>query len=102
MNQEIMNIIIKLIVAIVSVLITSYVIPYVKSRVDSTKYNDFLTLVQKCVEAANQIYTPEEWATKKKYVLDITEGYCKDHGVNITAEELNALIEGFVIAVKGE
>jgi len=102
MNQELITVLFKMVLAIASVLITGYVIPWIKSKADSTKYNDFLSLAQKCVEAANQIYTPEEWATKKKYVLDITESYCKEHGVNITSEELNAIIEGFVISVKGE
>lgn len=102
MNQEFLNVVIKVVVTIISVVITSVVIPWIKSKIESTKYNDFLSLVHKCVEAANQLYTPEEWATKKQYVLDIAENYCIEHGVNITAEELNAIIEGFVIAVKGE
>lgn len=101
MDQEILNMIVKIIIVVASVLITGYFIPWVKTKVSSTKYNDFLSLIEKCVEAANQIFTPEEFAQKKKYVLDITENYAKQHGVNITAEELNALIEGFVKAVKG-
>lgn len=101
MNQELIDLVVKLVIAIMSVLITGYFIPWIKTKVDSTKYNDFLALVEKCVEAANQIYTPEQWAVKKQYVLDITENYCKDHGINITAIELDAIIEGFVIAVKG-
>lgn len=101
MNQEILNMIVKTIIAVVFVLITGYFIPWLKTKANSTKYNDFLSLIEKCVEAANQLYTPEEFAQKKKYVLDITENYAKQHGVNITAAELNALIEGFVKAVKG-
>lgn len=100
MNQEILNTIIKVLVAILSVIITSVIIPWIKSKIDSTKYNDFLSLVKKCVEAANQLYTIEEWAEKKVYVLGLASNYCIEHGVNITADELNAIIEGFVIAVK--
>lgn len=100
MDQELLNIVMKVVLAIASALITGYVIPLIKSKVDSTKYNDFLTMVEMCVEAANQIYTPEEWSEKKVYVLNLTSGYIKEHGVDITADELNALIEGFVKAVK--
>lgn len=102
MSEELITMIIKIIVAILSVIITSVVVPYVKSKVDSTKYNDFMILVEKCVEAANQIYTPEQWSQKKQYVLKITENYCVEHGVNITAPEIDAIIEGFVILCKGE
>lgn len=101
MNNEILNIIIKLLITILSVLITSVIIPWIKTKVGSTKYNDFLSLVEKCVEAANQLFTPEECAEKKIYVLEITSNYCEEHGVNISPEELNAIIEGFVKAVKG-
>jgi len=100
MNQEIINMIIKIVVAVVSVIITSVIIPWFKSKIDSTKYNDFLSLVEKCVEAANQLYTPEEWAEKKVYVLNLASNYCVEHGVDVTPDELNAIIEGFVIAVK--
>lgn len=101
MDQELIDLIVKVVVAVISVLITGYFIPWVKSIVDSTKYNDLLTMVEMCVEAANQIYTPEEWNKKKAYVLEIVCNYAKDHRVNITMEEINALIEGFVKAVKG-
>lgn len=102
MNNELLEVIVKVVVAVLSVIITSVIIPYIKSKVDSTKYNDFLTLVEKCVEAANQIYTPEQWAQKKQYVLKIVENYCIEHGVKITAAEVDAIIEGFVILCKGE
>lgn len=101
MNQEMLDLIVKLIIAVLSVLITSYFIPWLKSKVDSTKYNDFLSLVEKCVEAAEKIYTAEEWASKKQYVLQISEAYAKEHGINITGDEINAIIEGWVKEIKG-
>ena len=102
MNQELVDLVVKLVLAIASVLITGYFIPWLKSKVDSTKYNDFLSLCKQCVEAANQLYTPEEWKEKKLYVLGIVANYAMDHNVNITNDEINAIIEGFVIAVKGK
>lgn len=100
MNTEILNIIVRIVLAIVSVLITGYFIPYVKSKVDSTKYNDFLTMVEMCVEAANQLYTKEEWKEKKNYVFDLALKYTSAHGVDLSLNEIDALIEGFVIAIK--
>lgn len=100
MNSEILTLIVKVIITIVSVVITGVIIPWIKQNIDSTKYNDFLVLVKKCVESANQLYTPEEWEQKKLYVLDIVSNYCLEHDVNLTTSEINAIIEGFVIAVK--
>lgn len=102
MNKEIVEMIMKILIAIISVLITGYVIPFLKSKAESTKYNDFYTLVKQCVEAANQIYTPEEWKEKKIYVYRLVADYAVKHGVNVTPEEIDAIIEGFVIAVKGK
>lgn len=101
MSTELLEMIIKLIIAVLSVLITSYFIPWLKSKIDSTKYNDLLTLVEKLVEAAEKIYTPEEWSEKKKYVLGLAENYAAVHGIKITADELNAIIEGWVKEIKG-
>lgn len=101
MNEEIITMIVKVVLTIASVLITGYFIPWAKSKIDSTKYNDFLTLTEKCVEAANQLYTPEQWNDKKLYVLGIVANYAADHHVNITTDEINAIIEGFVISLKG-
>lgn len=101
-DAEVLNLFIKLIITIISVAITTFIIPWIKSNIESTKYNDFLELVHKCVEAANQLYTPDEWEKKKLYVLEIVHNYCLEHGVNITTQEMDAIIEGFVKAVKGE
>lgn len=100
MDKEIIDIAVKLIVAFVSVLITTFVIPWIKSKIDSTKYNDFLTIIQKFVEAANQIHTPEEWKEKKKYVLNLAISYVNKHGIDITMQEIDAVIEGIVKEVK--
>lgn len=102
MNQEFLDMIIKIVVAVVTVLITRYLVPWIKEKTDSTKYNNFLSMVLQCVEAANQLYTPEEWKAKKEYVLNLAIEYAGSHGVNVTMKEIDAIIEGFVIAVKGE
>lgn len=101
MNQEILTMIVKLVLAIVSVLITGYLIPWLNSKIESTKYNDLLTLVEKCVQAAEKIYSQEEWNQKKNYVFELTSTYAQEHGIDITPEELNAIVEGWVKEIKG-
>lgn len=101
MNQEFLDMIIKLVLAVLSVLVTTYVIPWINSKKESTKFNDLLALIEKCVQAAEKIYTPEQWNSKKEYVLELASAYAVDKGIDIAPEELNALIEGFVKAIKG-
>ena len=101
MNQEILDLIVKLFLAVLSVIVTTYVIPWINSKKESTKFNDLLVLIEKCVQAAEKIYTPEEWSAKKEYVLELASAYAMDKGIDIDPAELNALIEGFVKVVKG-
>lgn len=102
MDNQIMEILLKLLLTIMSIALTTYILPWIQSKMESTKYNDLLSFVKQCVVAANQLYTPEEWAEKKQYVLEITENYCTRHSIPITSVELNAIIEGFVKIAKGE
>lgn len=101
MNEELLTFIVKLVLALLSVIITSYVIPWLKAKIESTKYNDLMIFIEKFVESAEKIYTPEQWRDKKSYVLRLAEEYAQSHNVDITAPELNALIEGWVKEVKG-
>lgn len=101
MDEKIIEIIIKSVFAVASVLITGYLIPWIKSKMSNEKYNELLIFIRKCVEAAEKIYTVEEWKEKKTYVVEMAEDKLDSLGIDITAEELNGLIEGIVYAVKG-
>lgn len=102
MGREIIDLVFKYLLLAISMVITSFVIPWIKANVDSAKYNDFLNAVELFVESANQIYTVEQWKEKKKYVLNLVIEYADKHGVTISLNEIDAIIEGFVIAVKGK
>lgn len=101
MNEEMINLVFKMVFAVASVLITGYLLPWIRSKMDNEKYSELLIFIQKCVEAAEKVYTPEEWKEKKKYVIDAAEHKLDSLGINITAEELDILVEGFVKVVKG-
>lgn len=100
MSNEMVTMIVKVVFAVISVLITTYVIPWIKSKMSNEKYNELIIFIGKCVGAAEKIYTPEEWVEKKQYVLSLAEAKMNSLGVLISADELNSLIEGMVYSVK--
>ena len=100
MNNEMITVIVKAIVAVLSVLITSVVIPYIKSKIGENKYEEIKSYVIYAVRCAEQLYTPEQWQEKKAYVLTYIVKKAADLGIKMTEEDLNVLIEGVVNEVK--
>lgn len=84
--------IILAIITLIFGLITRYVIPWIKDRLDDRQYDVFVTLVRVGVYAAEQIFTSEQWQEKKQYVLDLLE----ENGYAIDSTAVDALIESTV------
>ncbi len=101
MSPELITKITEAIVTVVIILISAYVIPWLKNRVGEDKYNHIISFAETAVRSAEKIYTPEEWAQKKRYAVEIVQARAKEVGIKITLEEINAIIEGAVQAVKG-
>lgn len=95
-----LTVIIKAVVAVLSVLITSVLIPYVKGKIGENKYNEIKFYVEYAVRCAEQIYTPEQWAEKKAYVKAYIIRKASEFGIDMTEEDLDILIEGVVNEVK--
>jgi hypothetical protein len=53
------------------------------------------------VRSAEKMYSPEEWAQKKAYAVNMLSKKAKELGLEIGEKEINAIIEGAVQAVKG-
>lgn len=87
--------------AVVSVIVTTYIIPLLKSYIESQKLDDLMIFIEKCVQSAEKLYTPEECKIKKDYVRQLALNKLNSLGIEMTAESLDALIEGFVKEVKG-
>lgn len=100
-NKEIIDLVVRLAFVVISIAITTYLKPWLKSLENNEKFDNLLVFVEKCVQSAEKIYTPEEWKQKKAYVLELATNKVNELGVSIDATELDALIEGFVKEVKG-
>lgn len=101
MNSEMITEIIKAVLTIVSILVTAYVVPWLKQKIGESKYNEIIDICQKAVCAAEKIYTADQWMLKKEYVFNLIKARAKAIGFTVTDEELNAIVEGIVFSVKG-
>lgn len=102
MNSEMITEIIKAVLTIVSILVTAYVVPWLKQKVGEQKYTNFVDFVNKCVRAADQIYEPEQWLDKKVYVVKLAHDYAQKLGISLDEAEIDAIIEALVNFLREE
>lgn len=100
MPEEITKIIVEAVVSITVIIITTYIIPWIKGKIGEDKYALIQTYTELAVRSAEQLYTEEEWKAKKNYVLNCVDDKLKEIGLELTEVEINNIIEGIVNAVK--
>lgn len=85
--------IVEAILALVAVVITSIVIPYIKKRTTTEQQNEIVAWVKIAVAAAEQIYVGTGRGPEKKmYVVE----WLADRNISIDTNEIDALIESAV------
>lgn len=100
MNTETINIIIKAVITIITALLTSVIIPFVKAKIGEEKYTRLLSYTEYAVRCAEQIYKPEQWKEKKQYVYNYILQKVDDMGIELNASDIDLLVEGIVNLVK--
>lgn len=100
MSTDLITKIVEAVLTIVLALVSAYVIPWIKTKIGQDKMDQLNRFIELAVRAAEQLYTPEEWEQKKKYVLQLAAGEIQQLGLGLTEEQLDAIIEGIVNAVK--
>ena len=101
MNPTMITELAKAIVSVLLVLISAYVIPWLKNKVGEDKYATIVEFAEIVVRSAEKIYTQEEWAQKKAYAVNMVTRKAQELGFDIDSKEINAIVEGAVQAVKG-
>ena len=82
---------------LIAAVITTFVVPYIKSRTTASQQAQINAWVRIAVSAAEQIYSdPGEGKAKKAYVLE----WLHDHGVTVDEAQLDALVEAAVYELK--
>ncbi len=85
--------IILALIALFGGIITSFVIPFLKKKLTGQQIENLKLAARIAVYAAEQIFTPEQWAEKKKYVQDLL----REQGYDVDAEKVDAAIEAEVL-----
>lgn len=89
------NEILSIVFALVIVVISRYLIPYLKTRLEKEGQEQLVELIENLVQAAEQLFTAEKSGEQKKeYVVNALS----EKGVLIT-ESVNAMIESAVYSL---
>lgn len=100
MSTELITKIVEAVLTILLALISAYVIPWLKTKIGQDKMDQLNSFIELAVRAAEQLYTPEEWEQKKAYVVGLAQAKIQQLGIGLTEDQLDAIIEGIVNAVK--
>lgn len=100
MNDVFMQIM-SAVITILCAVITGFVIPWIKSKIDAEQTEKLAYYIDMAVRCAEQIYTPDEWELKKLYVTKYITTLVNDtFKLTLSAEDINVLIEGAVNQLK--
>lgn len=89
--------IVSAVFTLIMAIITTFLIPYLKNKIDADKLDKIKSWVKVAVQAAEMIYTESGMgATKKAYVIE----YLNSKGYNLDTETLDNLIESAVLELK--
>ena len=101
MNVETLTKIIELVVTLLGIIISTYVIPYVKSRYDESELKRLQEYIEFGVRCAEMYFDTTQGQKKKEFVLANVKAFIqKLTTVELTDAELDAFIEGIVNKVK--
>ena len=85
--------IVNAVITLIAAIVTTFLIPWIKSKIDAAKLAQIVEWVGIAVRAAEQIYNESGMGEKKKqYVLD----FLADKGFTIDPNSINAMIEAAV------
>ena len=102
MNELIFQILTTLVYVLFAA-IARYAIPWLMSKVKSTKYELLSVIVEDAVRAFEQTITGEgEGARRKDLVTEYVMKACEKYNIPIDAEQLNVLIEKAVQGMNSE
>ena len=76
-------------IALAGVILTAYIIPLLKQSLSSKQLENVRLAVNTSVRAAEMLFSTEQGAAKKKWVLD----YLASQNIVVDEKQLNALIE---------
>lgn len=95
MDNEILNYALYIVMSLAVVVVTRYLVPYLKARLSAANQEELIQLIENLVQAAEQLFAGEKMGEQKKeYVVNALS----EKGVLIT-ESVNAMIESAVYSL---
>ena len=81
--------IISAVIALISALVSAFLIPWLKTKIDADKLQTLRTYVEIGVKAAEQLYAATDGEEKKAYVIN----FLAEHGIRFDVSTIDQLIE---------
>ena len=95
--NEVTFIILKIVVSVAAALMTVFVIPLLKEKLTDARYQRLLAYVEVAVRAAEQtIKGSGQGHVKKDEVINYVTAWMLSHGIHISEDQLDQLIEAAV------
>lgn len=89
--------IINAVIMLIAAVISAFVVPWLKGKIEAQKLTQILNWVKIAVNAAEQIYNESGMGEKKKeYVLN----FLASKGYTLDPEKIDAMIESAVYAIQ--
>jgi LL-H family phage holin len=102
-KAEIITLIVKIIFAILSVALTSFVIPYLRTLTEKNMDSRLNNFLKDAVKAAEQtIKGSGKGEEKKAKVLAAASEWLKKYNIELTDDELSDMIESLVFSMNHE
>lgn len=101
MSYEELEILIRALMILMFMIYASIIKPFIDSKISATEQDKLLEYTKIAVRCAEQLYTPEQWTDKKRYVLArVKEALGTIFKIELTELQIETLIEGCVNEVK--
>lgn len=98
MNNINITPIVQAAIVLIASIVTTFVVPWIRSKVKNEDMAIFLRWVEIAVAAAEQLYESTEGELKKEYVLT----YLRDKGYSVDVDDLENAIEAAVLKLHNE
>ena len=90
--------IISAVIALISALVSAFLIPWLKTKIDANKLQTIKTYVEIGVKAAEQLYAATDGEEKKAYVIN----FLAEHGIRFDVSTIDQLSEAAVLQLHHE
>lgn len=90
--------IISAVIALISALVSAFLIPWLKTKIDANKLQTIKTYVEIGAKAAEQLYAATDGEEKKAYVIN----FLAEHGIRFDVSTIDQLIEAAVLQLHHE